>query len=314
MTFPLTNLAGALESGGSIAPEDVLAARRWAWGDGAVSPAEAEAIFEINHLAKDPPAEWVDFFVEAMVEYVVNRQPPRGYVDEANAAWLMARIDHDGRVDTAAELELLVRVLETSLNVPQTLKAYALRQIEIVVLTGEGPTRRGGTIRPGVIDEAEVTLLRRLIFAAGGEGALVVSRDEAEMLWRLKDATLGADNAPGWRDLFVQAVANHLMAYSSYRPLERDEAARLDAFIGDTSSNVGRFMGRMFRSSPAEGFRRTFGKKAPEVDHAGAAAAAQAVTAGESAWLSERTDGDGRIDPLEEALLAFIAEEGAAAR
>ena len=109
MTFPIAGLADALKTGAAIAPEDVLCARRWAWGDGVMSPAEAHAIFEVNQLAQDPPVEWVDFFVEAMCEYVVNRQPPRGYVDEANSAWLMAQIGRDGRVDTFAELELLSR-------------------------------------------------------------------------------------------------------------------------------------------------------------------------------------------------------------
>lgn len=308
MTFPFTDLAAALKAGGSLAGGDVLAARRSAWGDGAISDAEADALFELNQLAKDPPAEWVDFFVEAMVEFVVNRQPPRGYVDDANAAWLMSRIDRDGRVDTMAELELLVKLLETALNAPADLKAYALRQIEAAVLTGEGPTRRGGAIHPGVIDEAEVALLRRLIFASGGDGALIVSRDEADMLWRLKDATLGADNAPGWQDLFVKAVGNHLTAWSSYDALERDEAARLEAFVADTSGGVGSFLARMARSDPREGFRAVFGDKAGP-DHAAMAAAAEAVTSEESAWLDGRVQADGALDPLERALLDFIAEE-----
>ncbi len=314
MTISFANLAGALKAGAAISPEDVLLARRWAWGDGAISPAEAEAIFELNHLAADAPAEWADFFVEAMTEYVVNRQPPRGYVDDANAAWLIAQIDRDGRVDTMTELELLVKVLESALNAPATLKIYALCQIEAAVLTGEGPTRRGGPIRPGVIDEAEVALLRRLVFAGGGDGATIVTRDEAEMLWRLKDATLDADNAPGWSRLFVQAVGNHLMAHCSYRALDRGEAARLEAFVADNSSSVGRFLGRMVRSSPAAGFREAFAQRPSPPDRAAAEAAAQAITPEESDWLAARADADGRLDPLEEALRAFLAEESGEGR
>lgn len=309
MTISFANLAEALKAGAAISAEDVLLARRRAWGDGAISPEEAVAIFELNRLASDPPPEWVDFFVEAMTEYVVNRQPPRGYVDDANASWLIAQIDRDGRVDTMAELELLVKVHETAVNAPATLKVYALCQIEAAVLTGEGPTRRGGAIRPGIIDEAEVELLRRLVFAAGGDGAAIVTRDEAEMLWRLKDATLGAENAPGWSRLFVQAVGNHLMAHSSYRALERGEAARLEAFVADDSSSVGRFLGRMLRSSPAAGFRDAFAARPSSPDRAAAEAAARAITPEESHWLGARADADGRLDPLEEALRAFIAEE-----
>ena len=309
MTFSFANLSDALKSGAPISPEDVLAARRWAWSDGGISPPEAETIFELNQLIRDPSPEWADFFIEALHEHVVNGQEPRGYVDEAKAAWLVMQVDRDGRVDTLTELELLVKVMETALNVPESLKDYALRQLEQAVLTGEGPTRRGGSVRPGVIDEAEVALLRRLIFAAAGDGALIVSREEVEMLWRLKDATVGAANAEGWQTLFVQAVGNHLMAYSAYRPLERGEAARLEAFVADNDSSFGRFVGRMLRSNPVAAARGLIEGDAPEVDHEAEAAKAEAVTSAESAWVRGHVDADGQLDPLEQALLAFIERE-----
>ena len=304
MTFSFSALSEALSAGTPISADDVLAARRWAWSDGGISPAEAETIFELNNLNSDPSPDWIDFFVEALTEYVVNRQPPRGYVGEAEAAWLIAQIDRDGRVGTGAELELLVKVLETALAAPETLKSYALRQIETIVLTGEGPTRRGGDLTPGRIDEAEVTLLRRLLFASGGDGTTIITRDEAELLWRLKDATLGKDNAPGWKQLFVQAVGNHLMAYGSYQPLSRPEAARLEAFVADTSTNVLGFLGRMSRSignSPPP--------ERPKVDHQAGIEASRAITPDEAAWLKQKTDADGSVDALEAALLAFVAEE-----
>src|SRR6185369_6681389 len=144
------------------------------------------------------------------------------YVDEDAARWLIGEIERDGAVAGPADLALVVKVLETALNCPETLKSWALGQIEAAVLTGEGPTR-SGPIRPNVVDEAEAALLRRIVFAAGGEGACSVGAAEAEMLWRLKDACLAGDNAPGWKTLFVQALGNHLMAYNSYQPLAREE-------------------------------------------------------------------------------------------
>lgn len=308
MSFHPSNLTEALRSGAPISAEDVLAARRWAWSDGSVARAEAEALFALNAESRSSATEWVDFFVEAIVEYVVNQQSPRGYVDAAKADWLIAQIDHDGRLDSLAELELLVKLSEAALNAPPSLKAYALRQVEQAVLTGEGPTRRGGAIRPGQVDEAEVALLRRLIFAGGGDGALVVSRDEAEMLWRLKDACRDGDNAPGWSRLFVQGVGNHLMAYSDYKALDRGEAERLERFMNDRRSSVAGFFGRMARSNPAAALRGMFADT-PDEDHATEVAAANAVTPEEAAWLKQRIDADSTLDAYEKALLAFIADE-----
>lgn len=308
MSFSFSNLADAVRAGQTISAEDVLAARRWAWGDGTISEAEAEAIFELNRLSGERSAEWVDFFVEALTEYVVNQQPPRGYIDEANAAWLQAEVDRDGRVETLAELELLTKVLEKALNAPESLKTYVLRQIESVVTTGEGPTRDGGMLRPGVIDDTEVALLRRLVFASGGSGAVVVSRPEAEMLWRIKDACRSGSNGASWKTFFVQALGNHVMAHEIYKPIDRAEAERLQAFVDDKSSSVARFLGRMATSVGRPPVRKVFGRKAASTFDA-EVAASQAVTPDEGAWIRSRIDGDHEVDELEQALLDFIAAE-----
>jgi hypothetical protein len=294
MSFSYSDFAAALKAGAPISAEDVLAVRRWVWPDGSVSAGEAEALFELNRAARDSAPEWADFFIEAMTDYVVNQVPPRGYVDDGHAAWLIGQIERDGAPITATELALVVKVLETALNAPAALKAWALAQIEQSVSAD------------GRVGEQEAALLRRIVFAAAGGGALTVSAEEAETLWRIKDACVRADNAPGWKTLFVQALGNHLMAYSSYTPLEREEAARLDAFVADRHSSVLGFFARMGRTNPSA--VRAALAKTPHGDPDAAVAAAEAVTPAEAQWLRTHIDADGARDPYEEALLAFVAE------
>ena len=294
MSFSYSDFAAALKAGASISAEDVLAVRRWVWPDGSVSAEEAEALFELNRAAKGSAPEWADFFIEAMTDYVVNQTPPRGYVEDGHAAWLIGQIEQGGAPITPTELALVVKILETALNAPASLKAWALARIEQSVLAD------------GRVGEQEAALLRRIVFAAGGDGALVVSADEAELLWRLKDACLDADNAPGWKTLFVQAVGNHLTAYSSYAPLARDEAARLDAFVADHHRSVLGFFARMGRTDPSQ--VRAALAQTPDGDHEAAVAAANAVTPAEGEWLQAHVKADGARDPYEEALLAFVAE------
>ena len=70
---------------------EAIPLRRDAWPDGRISQAEAEAIFALDRQLRRAGSEWVDFFVEALGEYVVNQRAPAGYVDRENAAWLMDR-------------------------------------------------------------------------------------------------------------------------------------------------------------------------------------------------------------------------------
>ena len=297
MSFSYSDFAAALKAGAPISAEDVLAVRRWVWPDGCVSSDEAEALFELNRSARESAAEWDAFFIEAMVDHVVNQVPPRGYVEDGHAAWLIAQIEKDGAPITATELALVVKILETALNAPAALKSWALGQIE------------RSASADGRVGEEEAALLRRIVFAAAGDGALSVSADEAETLWRIKDSCLGGDNAPAWKTLFVQAVGNHLMAYSSYTPLERAEAARLNAFVADDKSSVLGFFARMGRTGP-DAVRAALAKS-PAEDRDAAIAAAEAVTPAERQWLQAHVDADGSLDDYEQALIAFIDAEKA---
>jgi hypothetical protein len=312
MSFEFSDLAAQLKAGHPIDARDTLALRQWAWADGVISKSEAEGLFQLNALGKSPAREWVDFFVEAIVEFIVHQEEPKGYVSDENAAWLMAQLDADGRVESLGELELLVEVLEKSLNAPESLKTYALKQIEQIVLTGEGPTRVGEDIHSGRIDEAEVTLLRRVIFASGGSGPACVSADEAEMLFRLKDATLGASNAPGWQQLFVQGVGNHLMAHSSYHQFSRDEAIKHEAFMNDTHVNIGGFLARLGQKFDFGGAQQALFDN-DDLDEIGAREAAEtadaAVSPSENVWLQAHINADNVNDPLEAALLEFLKSE-----
>jgi len=206
-----------------------------------------------------------------------------------------------------------VRVLEKALGAPDALKAYALAQIERAVVSGEGPTRDGGKLSACSITEAECKLLRRVIFASGGDAPAAVSQAEAEMLFRIKDATLGGANAADWQKLFVQGVANHLQGWNGARGITRERAGELEAFMNDTSVSLGGFFGRMARTGRGELAAAAqdllAGGAAPVRDIEGAANAAAAVTSSEQAWLDGRIAADGQTDPLEAALIAFLTED-----
>lgn len=301
MTKPLEDISAMIAQSRVLGPDETLALRRAVWPDGRITANEATILFELNRASSAPSSEWVDFFVEAITAYVVEQAEPRGYVSDENAGWLMAAIDQDGKVDTLAELELLVKVIEKAENAPERLKHYALDQIRRAVLQGEGPTRGGGGLTPGSIGTSEVRLLRRVLYATGGLAPAHISREEAELLFAIKDATLGGQNAPEWQTLFVQAMRLHLMTDQRFRALSREDALRLHAFMADTKAGMGSFFGRMFQS---------LGDTPPPVAKtAPAPQVATGIDEEEDGWLQAMVEADGALDPLERALLKALAED-----
>jgi len=314
MKMDVSGLIGSIKARQTISAADVLSLRKEIWPDGVISAEEAELLFEINDLDCQPGEEWHEFFVAAITAYIVQQTEPKGYVSEDNARWLMEKIDHDGKVQSAAELELLVRTMEKATGTPETLQDYVLKQIEDAVLTGEGPTRNAGSLQPGSVSDAEVEILRRVCYAAGSDGPGRISRNEADMLFRIKDATLAAGNSKHWPKLFVQLIGNYLMAYGEYDMLCRTEAARLERFMDDNKPSVRGFFGRMKDSDIGGTFRKVFdsdifGQKNSECGHIDAVAQARKLTIVENSWLHGKIHADQNLDPLETELLDFIADE-----
>ncbi|MHC2791805.1 hypothetical protein ACVINZ_000817 [Mesorhizobium jarvisii] len=181
-----------LTSKNRIAPEDVVMLRRDVFADGVVTRGEAEALFALDQTAQDKCAEWAPFFVEAVTDYIVHQEKPSGYISQDNADWLVRTISRDGMVDSRTELELLVHVLEKARSSPSKLCVYALEQVAHAVIDGKGPLMLGGVLVPGLIAKAEVELLRRILYAHGGDGNIAITRGEAEVLFRINEHTAQA--------------------------------------------------------------------------------------------------------------------------
>ncbi len=302
-----------LTSKNRITAEDVTMLRREVFADGVVSRGEAEALFALDQTARDKCGEWAPFFVEAVTDYIVHQEKPEGYVSRENADWLVRTVSRDGMVDSRTELELLVHVLEVAKSSPGFLSAYALEQVAHAVIDGKGPLMQGGSLILGHIAKAEVDLLRRILYAYGGDGNIAISKAEAEVLFRINDRTASVDNDPSWNDLFVKAIANFLMCSTGYEAPTRAVALRQENFVERPDVDVGGFFGRMVSGGLAailEAYRSPGDVEAEWESRNRATEAlarrAETIDAGEAKWLVERIGKDRPLNANERALLALI--------
>ena len=311
----LDALAGKAE----ITEDDVLALRRDVFADGIADRGEAECVFRIERNARATHPSWNVFYVDALTDHVVWKVDPKKYVSADNARFLIDNIMADGRVHGAGELELLINVLHWSLSCPEELAVLALEAVRDSVLHPDAAAYGAGR-RPGVIDAADVALIRKVIHGGGGGGGYTVTRREAGILFELNDATIDADNDPAWRDLFVKAVASHLLFPRGAPVVPSAAEARRRARwlkerrgIGSLLRAVGReAMGldpaASWRAADPFGTRRAREDAAREAAEIAAALARERLDRGEAEWLADRVARDGRLHPNERALLAFIQD------
>lgn len=303
-------------SRGSIREQDVMRMRQSFYDDGLITPQEAADLIRLNAACPVQDAAWSPFFVQAICDYIVNQYEPEGYVTAANADWLIAMIAPEGRVRSKTELDLLLHVLDHARWSPERLVRFALDEVKRAVIEGDGPLRAAAASEPGTITDAEVDLIRRILYAVGGDGNIAVTRAEAEVLIAIEESLASGTPNAAWTDLFVKAMANVILATSGYAPPSREEALRSDAWLkrrGDLSpSNL---IGAMVTGSLASVWD-TYTEQSSE-ERALARLERQRVeiitneeiTEGEASWLVERLTRDERLTPTELALIDYLRRE-----
>jgi hypothetical protein len=304
-------------SRGSIKDADIAHFRRVFYEDGVISAEEAELLFRINSQCTLKAPAWAELFVEGLTDYIVFQELPQGYVTASKAHWLIDRVSKDGLVDSRTELELIVNVLDKARWAPVSLVKFALEQVKHAVLKGEGPLRSGMSLEPGRITEGEVDLLRRILYAFGGDGHVAVTRDEADILFDIDEAIEDAEPNPAWTDLFVKAVANVIMSTSGYAVPSREEALRQEASLNapDQKTSVMAFLLSMVQSNLSSVKDAYHDQTAEEralahLEHQRIEIITnEAITESEASWLATRLCREGRLSPSEIALVAYLKNE-----
>jgi hypothetical protein len=296
----LADMIGALKAAGRMAPDDVIALRAQVYGADAVTAEALEALAGLDGAIAQPPGEWVEFLAEAMTDYVVRQAAPEGYVDDARADWLMGVL---AEPSGAAGMEVLARILETADETPPKLAAFALSKIKAAVTAD------------GKVSAEDVAMMRRLVFAGGGEDAVGVTREEAEALFDVDDACRAGPNDAAWPDFFAKAVGASLTAVSPFHAASRADVVRDETWLSDRENMVD-FATSMLRKPDVAGAVREVLHPYQDEENewrdaeAGAEAAeAQAlpISDEEARWLVGRLS-KGALSEAERRLIAFLKD------
>lgn len=295
---------------------DVRELRRTTYRDGVVNSQEATAILALDRSCQIKCPQWAEFYVEALGDYIVYQTEPRGHVSEANAEGLIRAISVDGIVDTRTELELLLHVLRKAKSVPPKLSAFALKQVANAVLKGRGVLAADRAHSAGVVTADDVSMLRDVLYSVATADNIAISRDEANVLFDINDATAMAANHPSWQVLFSKAVAASILMVSNVRSPDVDALTTRKLWLDDNKIDVMGFVSRAFTGGLAEFADKVLSVNSVEAEAAERLAArdqalliAEAIDPEEAEWLAERIGRDGRLHESEKELLQFLARE-----
>jgi len=199
---------------GIIDAEEVKLIRERIYEDGIIDREEADFLFKLNDGASgannDP--SWKALFTEAITDHVLKDEISPDVLDADEADYLINKIKADGIVDDV-ELALLVNIVANAKECTDSFNAFVLESLKTAIL------------EDGIIDADEVEMIRTVIYGTGSGEGEGVDRSEADFLFDLNDATSGKENAPAWKNLFVEALAKHVLEdETSPGEIDEDEA------------------------------------------------------------------------------------------
>lgn len=308
-SFPFDEIAAR----GNIREADTEQLRQAIYSDGLISAEEAERLIALNSTCPVHASAWHEVFQDALTDFVVNQVTPKGYVTQENAEWLISSIAPDGLVKSRKDLDIVVHIIDTARWSPEILIAFALSQIGHAVRSGHGPLNSFGDA--AVISDEDVELVRRMIYAFGGDGNVAVTRSEAEMLCDINDSLDPENLNEAWTELYVKAMANFLLANSGYSVPAREEALKTEAWVEErgelspleliasiTKLSLDDVLQAYRKQSREECAMARLDRQYREL------VTDQALTRDESEWLAARLARDGRLTPAEIALMAYLKE------
>lgn len=324
MTQPLRieHLDEGLRASGRIEAQHAIQLRRMIYAKGSVTRADAEILFKLDRACSKKDDAFAALYVEALTDYFVWQTDPKGYVTPEQGKFLIENVAGDGHVSAKTELELVLNVVHWARQCPEDVVTLVLEAVrQSVLLSRHTPI---GANRPRAnVGAGDVAILRKALHAPAGDGSLLVTRREADMLFALNEATGAGENDPAWKDFFVRAIANHLMNPMDTPVAPDYEVAKQRERWLDERGSVGSLLtgvGKALASGDVP-----FAKVWHQFDPMGVAAARkeaeaedratrqrlarEEIDADEVKWVSERILKDGTIDENEKALLAFLKKE-----
>ena len=306
---------------GAIDEADVRAIRRALYGDGGQIGEAMRLLWTADSRRKSHSPEWSKLFVEAALDVALRETKPVGYFPPDKAQKVIEALGERGELRTDTVLEALVAIVEKARHVPTEFGAFVLRRMKQAVIMSDDVTASGEKLTPGVIGLPELKLIQRVVWGAGDEGHLAVSRAEAEALFDIADATAGAPNAPEWDAFFAGAVGNYLIGATGRQPPSRERAFQMweTNYKADALRQFGQVLTRA-RDMQLSDIRGDLNRHrlSSMVEAAWAAdnaaretqrAANERLVGEKAGWLVDRISRNRALSAPESALIAFLERE-----
>jgi hypothetical protein len=214
LRYPASAIAGKLR----LTAEDIMLLRKHMFPRGVTSADDAQQLLALHRAAQEKCAEWDNWFVETMAAFIVSHLRHQQWQGERDLDWLIGMLSRNGKIETPAELELLLHVMEMAAGVPDALSAFALDQLRIALETGAGAYAATRNAKRSGIAADDIEFIFRILRDSLSAGRMMLSKREVAALDRIGALVHGRANHPAWKALVQSVVIRVPQSHGSANP------------------------------------------------------------------------------------------------
>lgn len=137
-----------------IMPNDVIMLRQECFADGVKTTRDIATLLALDAACDEKCPQWNEFFISSITEHVFDGSTPYGSITEDQVDWLKKTVTRNGVVESRNEFEVLLTLLETAKEAPQSLCALAVDHVCRQIYK-DGTNRR----HPDQLTEDDIALL-----------------------------------------------------------------------------------------------------------------------------------------------------------
>jgi hypothetical protein len=194
-----------------VSDADVSALKHLVYKDHTVKEGELLELYEIDIHCKKKSVHWNDFFSDTIVDHYLHRGKRSTLLTKGEAQEVLHRVDGDARLSSKLKLLVMLKVVEQSEGIPDSLKNSLYDKLYDNVVGSSDPLFSKKARFAGAIDADDMKAIRMVIYGRGGDDGMGVSQREAELLIKLDMATDPLKNHPDWVTLYTKAIAMYFL-------------------------------------------------------------------------------------------------------
>ena len=208
-----------------VGEDDAFQLRQTLYRQAPLGHQQVAQIFEAHRNLPQKAAHWIEFFVESLSDAFLTRQDDRILLSDTAEEQLLKALGETTPIMDPGCRRLVLRLMFRATKVSKRFEDLVLQMVYHHLTNDDRRLLVDLPRQPGHIDIVDLQLIRKLVYGAGGQYPMEVSRGGAEFLLRLDRDSFRFVDAEAWRQLLMKAISLHLVGVT---PIDERSHIQID--------------------------------------------------------------------------------------